>query len=185
MNLALGLLLAAMLLVLFGAAGPLPRRLSLSPGFCMAVLALFFGAGLVPLLPVGPVLALSVGGFLFPLGLCCLLWQGPAGFRDRLAPWAACLGDLLWPVGLLGAALAYGLCRDKRFSPSAALLGAVLADGGSALWGLLTRKTAVLCLGERLLPAVLALLVPAALMGAQALFEKLDRQYFRVKGDHS
>ena len=73
MSIGFILLIVASILVLFGVAQRVLDRLRLTDRQALFFAALIFIGGLLPDIPITPVLSVNIGGSLVPLGLCVYL----------------------------------------------------------------------------------------------------------------
>ena len=83
MSIGLILLIVVTLLVLFGVAQRVLDRLRLTDRQALLFVGLLFVGGLLPDIPVTPMLSVNIGGALVPLGLCIYL-LAKAGSRQEV-----------------------------------------------------------------------------------------------------
>ena len=154
MSIGLILLVVTSLLILFGVAQRVLDRLRLTDRGALFFAALLFIGGLLPDIPVTPLLSVNVGGALVPLGLCVYLLVKAGSGRERARALAAAaltgaviyfMGRLLPEepeqafmnynvlYGLVGGAVAWLFGRSRRAAFAAGILGATAADIASAI----------------------------------------------------
>ena len=157
MSIGLILLVAAGILILFGAAQRVLDRLRLTDRQALLFAALLIVGGLIPDIPVTPRLSVNIGGALVPAGLCACLLARAGSAKEAARAVAAALitgvaiywmGRLLpdepertfidpnYLYGLAGGVAAYVFGRSRRGAFVAGVLGALIADVWSAveLW---------------------------------------------------
>lgn len=149
MSLGLILLIAVGILVLAGVAQRVLDKLRLTDKQAMLFVALIFLGGLIPDIPLGPMLSVNIGGALVPLGLCVYLWikAGTAMERARSAIAAVLTAVAVYLIGhyfpnepetmpmdpnylygIAGGVIAYLLGRSRRGAFIAGVVGVLLAD---------------------------------------------------------
>ena len=103
MSIGLILLVVTSLLILFGVAQRVLDRLRLTDRGALFFAALLFIGGLLPDIPVTPLLSVNVGGALVPLGLCVylLVKAGSGRERARALAAAALTGAVIYFMGRL------------------------------------------------------------------------------------
>ena len=161
------LLIVVTLLVLFGVAQRVLDKLRLTDRQALFFAALLLVGGLVPDLPITPVLSVNLGGALVPIGLCVYLLVKADSGREVVRALAASaltglgihlLGGILpaepealpmdptWLYGLAGGAFAYLFGRSRRGAFVAGVLGSVMADFWDAaqVWSAGIRQRLVL-----------------------------------------
>ena len=150
------LLIAAGLLILFGAGQRVLDRLRLTDRQALLFIALIIIGGWLPDIPVGRNFAFNLGGALVPVGLCVYLFVKADTLAERLrAAFASlltavavmALGRLLpdepeamivdpnYAYGLAAGVIAYLLGRSRRSAFIAGVMGVTLAH--LAQWGYL------------------------------------------------
>lgn len=153
MSLGLILLIAVGILVLAGVAQRVLDKLRLTDKQAMLFVALIFLGGLIPDIPLGPMLSVNIGGALVPLGLCVYLWikAGTAMERARSAIAAVLTAVAVYLIGhyfpnepetmpmdpnylygIAGGVIAYLLGRSRRGAFIAGVVGVLLADAFQA-----------------------------------------------------
>ena len=153
MSLGLILLIAVGILVLAGVAQSVLDKLRLTDKQAMLFVALIFLGGLIPDIPLGPMLSVNIGGALVPLGLCVYLWikAGTAMERARSAIAAVLTAVAVYLIGhyfpnepetmpmdpnylygIAGGVIAYLLGRSRRGAFIAGVVGVLLADAFQA-----------------------------------------------------
>ena len=153
MSLGLILLIAVGILVLAGVAQRVLDKLRLTDKQAMLFVALIFLGGLIPDIPLGPMLSVNIGGALVPLGLCVYLWikAGTAMERARSAIAAVLTAVAVYLIGhyfpnepetmpmdpnylygIAGGVIAYLLGWSRRGAFIAGVVGVLLADAFQA-----------------------------------------------------
>lgn len=153
MSLGLILLIAVGILVLAGVAQRVLDKIRLTDKQAMLFVALIFLGGLIPDIPLGPMLSVNIGGALVPLGLCVYLWikAGTAMERARSAIAAVLTAVAVYLIGhyfpnepetmpmdpnylygIAGGVIAYLLGRSRRGAFIAGVVGVLLADAFQA-----------------------------------------------------
>ena len=148
------LLIAAGLLILFGAGQRVLDRLRLTDRQAILFIVLIIAGGFLPDIPLTAHFAFNIGGALIPLGLCVYLWVKADTFLERARSVVAALltavavfvlGRVLpadpaaLPIdpgiayGIAGGAIAYIFGRSRRCAFIAGTLGVMLANLAS--WG--------------------------------------------------
>ena len=153
MSIGLILLVVVSLLILFGVAQRVLDRLRLTDRQALLFAALIFIGGMLPDVPVTPMLSFNIGGALVPLGLCAYLLAKAGTGREKARALAASaltgaaiylMGRLLPDepeqalmdynvlYGLAGGLAGYLFGRSRRGAFIAGVLGSVIADIWSA-----------------------------------------------------
>ena len=149
MSIGFFLLIAAGLLVLFGAGQRVLDRLRLTDRQALLFIALIIAGGFLPDISLSPSFAFNLGGALIPLALCVYLWIKAGSVLERVRSLLASLMSAI-AVFLLGRylpenpesmvidpTLAYGLAagviawlfgRSRRGAFIAGTLGVMLAQ---------------------------------------------------------
>ncbi len=154
MSIGFMLLIAAGVLILFGAGQRVLDRLRLTDREAILFIALIIAGGFLPDIRVTETFAFNVGGALIPLGLCAYLlakadtlWEKARSVLAALLTGAAVftLGRVLpdepeamvidpsLAYGVAGGLIAYVLGRSRRGAFIAGTLGVMLANLAS--WG--------------------------------------------------
>lgn len=154
MSIGLILLIVSALLVLFGVAQRVLDRLRLTDRQALLFVGLLFVGGLLPDIPVTPLLSINLGGALIPLGLCAYLLIRAGSGREALRALLASLitgvvihllGEwlpseperlIIDPTLLFGLAGGVAAClfgRSRRGAFVAGVLGSMLANFWDAL----------------------------------------------------
>ena len=154
MSIGFMLLIAAGVLILFGAGQRVLDKLRLTDRQAILFIALIISGGLLPDINVTRTFAFNVGGALIPLGLCVYLWvkadtarektrcvlaallTGAAVFalgRALPADPAEMVIDPSVAYGLAGGVIAYVFGRSRRGAFIAGTVGVILANLAS--WG--------------------------------------------------
>ena len=149
MTLGYALLLALSLLILFGIGQRVLDRMRLTDRQALMAMAAVFAGGLIPDIPLGPVLSINLGGALLPAIFCIVLiakaditWErfralaasilGAASVLviDRLLPAdpAALPIEPNWLYGIICGLAAYLLGRSRRSALIGGVFGVLLAD---------------------------------------------------------
>ena len=149
MTIGYALLLAVSLLVLFGVGQRVLDRMRLTDRQALAGMAAVFVGGLIPDIPLGPVLSVNLGGALLPAALCTILiikansvgerWRALAAsvigaisilLIDRLLPAdpIALPWEPNWLYGILCGLAAYLMGRSRRSAFIGGVMGVLLAD---------------------------------------------------------
>ena len=199
MSIGLIMLVVVSLLVLFGVAQRVLDRLRLTDREALLFAALIFIGGLLPEIPVTPLLSFNIGGALVPLGLCAYLLVKAGTGREKARSLAAAvltgvaiyfMGRLLPDepeqafmdynvlYGLAGGLVAYVFGRSRRGAFVAGVLGAMIADIWSAMDVWRSNMTQPLVLGgagalDVIVTAGLTAVLLAELVGE--LIERMSR----------
>jgi len=149
MTIGYALLLAVSLLVLFGTGQRVLDRMRLTDRQALMGMAAVFVGGLIPDIPLGPVLSVNLGGALLPAALCIMLvikanstgerWRALAAavigaisvlIIDRLLPAdpIALPWEPHWLYGLVCGLAAYLMGRSRRSALIGGVMGVLLAD---------------------------------------------------------
>ena len=195
MSVGLILLSAASVLVLLGVAQRVLDRMQLSDRAALIIAGAIFIGGLIPDLRFGQV-TVNLGGAAVPLGVCVWLLVKTDTAREALrailgsaltAGAVFALGRLLpdepermaidpqYLYGMAGGLIAYLLGRSRRAAFICGVLGAVLADGLSAVlaWRQGIRQTLALGAAGAMDTMVISGLI--AMLLAEFLGEALER----------
>lgn len=168
MSLGFILLIAAGVLILFGAGQRVLDRLRLTDRQAILFIALILAGGFVPDIWLSERFAFNIGGALVPLGLCVYLWVKADTFLERARSVAAALltavavivlGRVLpadpaemvidpsLAYGLAGGIIAYGFGRSRRGAFIAGTVGVMLANLGEWVYANALGMNQVLRLG--------------------------------------
>ena len=161
MSIGFFLLIAAGVLILFGAGQRVLDRLRLTDREAILFIALILAGGFLPEIPVTRRFSFNVGGALVPLGLCVYLffkadtlWEKGRSVLAALLTGAAVFALGRWlpnepeamfvdpsiAYGLAGGVIAYLFGRSRRCAFIAGTLGVMLAN--LAAWGYANAKGA-------------------------------------------
>ena len=143
MSIGLILLIIVGLLVAFGVAQRVLDRLRLTDRQALLFVGLLFVGGLIPDIPITPLLSVNIGGALVPLGLCvyllvkevvrALLASVITGVAIHLVgEWMPSEPEQIvidpnYLFGLIGGAVAYLFGRSRRGAFVAGVLGSLIA----------------------------------------------------------
>lgn len=146
-------LMAAAILIFFGAAQRVLDKLAMSDRTALVLLALMFLGTLIPNITLGRV-SISIGGALIPFGVCVHLLINAGTAKER---WRAVIGSLLtggaiyalsallpnepermridpmYLYGLTGGLIAYILGRSRRCAFICGVMGILLSDIATAI----------------------------------------------------
>lgn len=149
------LLIAAGLLILFGAGQRVLDRLRLTDKQAIAFIVLIIAGGFVPDIPVTDSFAFNLGGALIPLALCVRLFIKAGTAKERARSVAAALVTAVavfalgrwlpadpaelpvdpgWAYGVAAGLIAYVFGRSRRGAFIAGTLGVMLSDVGNWLY---------------------------------------------------
>ena len=149
MTIGYALLLAVGLLVLFGVGQRVLDRMRLTDRQALAGMAALFIGGLIPDIPLGPVVSVNLGGAVLPLILCILLVVKANSAGERWRALAAAVAgtivvmlisrflpsdpetmpvDPLWIYGIGCGLVAYLMGRSRRSALIGGIMGILLAD---------------------------------------------------------
>lgn len=205
MSTGLILLIITGILILFGAAQRVLDRLRLTDRQALLFVVLLIVGGLLPDIPITPLVSVNIGGALVPLGLSAylLIRAGTARevvrtliasaltaaavyFLGRFLPDEpeAAFMDYNYLYGLLAGAAAYLFGRSRRGAFVAGILGAVIADVWSAaeIWMQGVRQP--LYLGGAGAMDVIVISGLSAVLLAELLGELLERISRGREPDH-
>ncbi len=149
MSIGLILLIVVAILILFGVAQRVLDKLRLTDRQALLFVGLIFVGGLIGEIPLGPMLAVNLGGAVVPLILCVylLIKAGTAWEKWRAVIAALITGAAVWLLGryfpnepetmpfdinylygLVAGVVAYIFGRSRRGAFIAGTLGVMLAD---------------------------------------------------------
>lgn len=149
------LLIAAGLLVLFGAGQRVLDRLRLTDREAILFIVLIIAGGFLPEIPVADGFSFNVGGAFIPLILCVYLWIKAGSAKERARSVAAALITAIavfllgrympndpatlpmdpgWAYGIAAGVIAYALGRSRRGAYIAGTLGVMLSEVGTWLY---------------------------------------------------
>ena len=148
MSIGLILLIIVGLLVAFGVAQRVLDRLRLTDRQALLFVGLLFVGGLIPDVPITPLLSVNIGGALVPLGLCVYLLVKAGSAKEVVRALLASVitgvaihlvGEWMpsepeqividpnYLFGLIGGAVAYLFGRSRRGAFVAGVLGSLIA----------------------------------------------------------
>lgn len=148
MSIGLILLIIVGLLVAFGVAQRVLDRLRLTDRQALLFVGLLFVGGLIPDIPITPLLSVNIGGALVPLGLCVYLLVKAGSAKEVVRALLASVitgvaihlvGEWMpsepeqividpnYLFGLIGGAVAYLFGRSRRGAFVAGVLGSLIA----------------------------------------------------------
>ena len=148
MSIGLILLIIVGLLVAFGVAQRVLDKLRLTDRQALLFVGLLFVGGLIPDIPITPLLSVNIGGALVPLGLCVYLLVKAGSAKEVVRALLASvitgvaihlLGEWMpaepeqividpnYLFGLIGGAVAYLFGRSRRGAFIAGVLGSMIA----------------------------------------------------------
>ena len=148
MSIGLILLIIVGLLVAFGVAQRVLDRLRLTDRQALLFVGLLFVGGLIPDIPITPLLSVNIGGALVPLGLCVYLLVKAGSVKEVVRALLASVitgvaihlvGEWMpsepeqividpnYLFGLIGGAVAYLFGRSRRGAFVAGVLGSMIA----------------------------------------------------------
>ena len=148
MSIGLILLIIVGLLVAFGVAQRVLDRLRLTDRQALLFVGLLFVGGLIPDIPITPLLSVNIGGALVPLGLCVYLLVKAGSAKEVVRALLASVitgvaihlvGEWMpsepeqividpnYLFGLIGGAVAYLFGRSRRCAFVAGVLGSLIA----------------------------------------------------------
>ncbi len=148
MSIGLILLIIVGLLVAFGVAQRVLDRLRLTDRQALLFVGLLFVGGLIPDIPITPLLSVNIGGALVPLGLCVYLLVKAGSAKEVVRALLASVitgvaihlvGEWMpsepeqividpnYLFGLIGGAVAYLFGRSRRGAFVAGVLGSMIA----------------------------------------------------------
>ncbi len=205
MSTGLILLIIAGILIAFGVAQRVLDRLRLTDRQALFFAALLFIGGLLPDIPITPLVSVNIGGALVPLGLSIylLIRAGTARevirtliasaltaaaiyFLGRMLPDEpeAAFMDYNYLYGLVAGAVAYLFGRSRRGAFVAGILGAVIADIWSAAQVWMQGVQQPLYLGGAGAMDVVVISGLTAVLLAELIGELLERLSRGTEPDH-
>lgn len=205
MSTGLILLIIAGILIAFGIAQRVLDRLRLTDRQALFFAAALFIGGLLPDIPITPLVSVNIGGALVPLGLSIYLLLRAGSAREVVRTLIASaltaaaiyfLGRMLpdepetafmdynYLYGLLAGAVAYLFGRSRRGSFVAGILGAVAADIWSAAEVWMQGVRQPLALGGAGAMDVVVISGLVAVLLAELVGELLERLSRGTERDH-
>ena len=169
MTIGYALLLALSLLILFGVGQRVLDRMRLTDRQALMAMAAVFAGGMIPDIPLGPVLSINLGGALLPAVLCIMLvvkadsqgerWRSLAAaivgagcvlLIDRVLPAdpIALPMEPTWLYGIACGLAAYLMGRSRRAALIGGVSGVLLADIAQGIITLAQGIAAPIALGS-------------------------------------
>ena len=202
MSIGLILLIIVGLLVAFGVAQRVLDRLRLTDRQALLFVGLLFVGGLIPDIPITPLLSVNIGGALVPLGLCVYLLVKAGSAKEVVRALLASVitgvaihlvGEWMpsepeqividpnYLFGLIGGAVAYLFGRSRRGAFVAGVLGSMIAAFWDAVevWNQGVRQT--LSLGGAGLLDTIVISGLVAVLLAELVGEIIERM---ARGTH-
>lgn len=196
MTIGYALLLALGLLIIFGVGQRVLDRMRLTDRQALAGMAAVFIGGLIPDIPLGPVVSINLGGAVLPAALCIMLVVKADSVGERWRSLAAAVAGAIvvmvigrampaepeaipfdpnWLYGLACGIVAYLMGRSRRAALIGGVMGVLLADLTQGIINLAQGLSTPIALGSGGAMDVVVISGLAAVLTAELIGEVRER----------